>query len=153
MPHEAAAFDVKAQLPMSTASKDIAVDVAAMATEGGVIIYGVREDKARGIFDATPIELAGVTERISEVVTANVRERIDFDVHTMPLDDDPSKGYVVVDVPACPRAPHMVETKNDFRYYGRVPGGNTILTEAQVARFYARRVSLEADSPKLSLPL
>ena len=88
LPHEAAAFEVKAQLPASKASRDIAVDVAAMATEGGVIIYVVLEDKAAMSFSPTPLELAGVKDHISDVVTANVRERVDFDIRLLPLDKD-----------------------------------------------------------------
>jgi hypothetical protein len=146
LPHEAAGFDVKAQLPVPKASGDIAVDVAAMATDGGVIIYGISEDKAVMTFGISPVDLAGVRERISDVVAAHVRERIEFSVHLLPLADDPAKGFVVVDIPASLRAPHMVETKNEYRYYGRVAGGNAMLTEAQVALLYDRRQKLEAES-------
>lgn len=143
LPHEAAAFEVKAQLPASKTSRDIAVDVAAMATAGGVIIYGVLENKEGMTFSATPVELAGAKDRISDVVTANVRERIDFDIRLLPLNDEPTRGFVVLDIPASPRAPHMVETKGEFRFYGRVPGGNAVLTEAQIALLYERRREVE----------
>jgi hypothetical protein len=148
LPHEAAAFEVKAQLPTSKASRDIAIDVSAMATEGGVMIYGVLEDKAAMTFSPTPVELAGVKDRISDVVTANVRERIDFDIQLLPLDNEPTRGFVVVDIPASVRAPHMVETKGEFRFYGRVPGGNAVLTEAQIALLYDRRRKVEQQAER-----
>lgn len=148
LPHEAAAFEVKSQLPASKANRDIAVDVSAMSTEGGVIIYGVLEDKEAMTFIATPVELAGIKDRISDVVTANVRERIEFDVRLLPLEGDVARGFVVVDVPASPRAPHMVETKGEFRFYGRVPGGNVVLTEAQIALLYERRREVEREAER-----
>lgn len=148
LPHESAAFEVKTQLPASRSSGDVAVDVAAMATDGGVIVYGVREDKAAVTFSSTPIELAGAKDRISDIVAASVRERIEFDVRLLPLDDDPAHGFVVIDIPASIRAPHMVETKGEFRFYGRVPGGNVMLTEAQIALLYERRRYVESESER-----
>lgn len=143
LPRESAGLDVKAGLPGRNKRSDIAVDVAAMATDGGVLIYGVRENKTLGIYESAPIELAGAQELVSEVVMANVRERIEFSATPLGLSDDPSRGYLVLDIPASPRAPHMVETKNDHRFYGRSPTGNVILTEAQVAALYARREHFE----------
>jgi hypothetical protein len=146
LPHEAANFDVKAQLPEPRANKDIAIDVAAMATDGGVIIYGVRENKEAMTFTPTPFALAGVLERLSDVVSANVSERIDFDIRLLPLEDDSTMGFVVLDIPASIRAPHMVETRGEFRYYRRVPGGNAPLTEAQIAQLYDRRRQVENEA-------
>ena len=148
LPHEAAAFDVKAQLPERNKRGDIAVDVAAMATDGGVLIYGVLENKEAGTFSPSPIELAGVQELISEVVMANVRERIEFAVTPLPLDDDSAKGFVLVDVPASLRAPHMVERRGEYRFYGRGPAGNVPLTEAQVAAHYLKRGLAEDEASK-----
>lgn len=146
LPHESAAFEVKEKLPDRQANRELAADVAAMATDGGVIIYGVRENKATNTFTSKPIELAGVKDRISEILTSNLRERVEFDVSLLAMDGDPSKGFVVVDVPASPRAPHMVEVKGEYRYYGRVPGGNKELTEAEVARLYDRREESERQA-------
>ena len=147
LPHEAAGLDVKAQLPERNKRADIAVDVAAMATDGGVLIYGVLEDKEAGTFSSSPLELAGVQELISEVVMANVRERIELSVTTLPLDDDPANVFVLVEVPGSLRAPHMVEKKGEYRFYGRGPAGNVPLTEAQVAALYARMDAFIATVP------
>ena len=110
-----------------------------MATYGGVIIYGIEEDKRSVTYRASPIQLQGVRDRVSDVVSSNIREQVDFAVLELPLDDDPSQGFLVLDIPASARDPHMVETKGPFRFYGRVPGGNTILGEAEIAQLYARR--------------
>ncbi len=42
---ETAILDVKRALPMKGKSKDLAIDVAAMANDGGTLIYGVGEDQ------------------------------------------------------------------------------------------------------------
>lgn len=147
LPRESAAFEVKAQLPEKSKSSDIAVDVAAMATDGGVIVYGITENKSAGTFNASPVTLQGAKERISDVVSSHVRERIEFYVHELALDDDPTKGFIVVDVPASVRAPHMVEAKGQYRYYRRVPGGNSALTEAEVASLYEQRQGFEHSIP------
>lgn len=146
LPHESAAFEVKKELPAPNKNSDIAVDVAAMATDGGVIIYGVAEDKENVAFDATPIPLEGVKDRISNIVTSHVREEVPFEVRILQLDDDPAIGFVVIDVPASIRAPHMVESKGEHRFYGRVPGGNRVLSEAQVALLYQRRERVAEDA-------
>jgi hypothetical protein len=139
LPHESAYYEYKQQLPHSTKNSDIAVDVSAMTVDGGVIIYGVAEDKAKVTFTPHPIDLAGLQDRISNTVVANVRERPAFDVRLLQLPVDATKGFVLVEVPASPRAPHMAEVNGEYRFYGRVPGGNTKLTESEVSRLYARR--------------
>jgi hypothetical protein len=114
-----------------------------MTVDGGVIIYGVGEDKARVNFFEHPIDLQGVNDRISNTVVSNVQERPAFDVRILQLDNDPAKGFVLVDVPASPRAPHMVEVKGEYRFYGRVPGGNVQLTQSEIAQLYERRRQTE----------
>jgi hypothetical protein len=148
LPREPTAFEVKAQLPAQKANSEIAVDVAAMATDGGYIVYGVAEDKGAGTFESVPFDLQGVKERIGQVVESHTNEHIEFEVYELPLDDDPSRGYVVVEVPASGRAPHMVESKGHYRYYGRQPGGNRILSEVDVAKLYERRQRVEEAALK-----
>ena len=139
LPHESAYYEYKQQLPHSSKNSDIAVDVSAMTVDGGVIIYGVAEDKPKVTFTPHPIDLAGVQDRVSNTVVANIRERPPFEVRLLQLPDDTTKGFVLVEVPASSRAPHMVEVNDLYRFYGRVPGGNTKLTETEVSRLYVRR--------------
>jgi Putative DNA-binding domain len=146
LPHESATIEVKAALPEKKANRDIAVDVAAMATDGGVIVYGVREDKQTSSYTAEPLVLSGAKDRISDVVSSHLREHVEFDVRLLPLASDLSRGFVLIDVPASVRAPHMVEVRGEHRYYGRVPGGNQMLTESQVARLYERRQRAEEEA-------
>ncbi len=134
LPHESASYEYERALPAQVNNKDIGIDVAAMSTEGGIIIYGIDEDRQRDVL----CDAAGAKDWISDVVTGELREPPYFDVKLLPLPTDAEHGFAVVDVPASPRAPHMVEVKGEYRYYGRVPGGNTILTESQVAALYER---------------
>ena len=120
-----------------------------MSTDGGVIVYGIREDKTAVTFYANPIPLAGVKDRISEIVTVNIQEDVVIEVRPLPLPEDATMGFVVVEVPASIRAPHMVEAKGEYRFYGRAPSGNTKLTEAQIARLYERRRTAERAAEKV----
>ena len=55
-------------------SKSIAVDVAAMANDGGVIVYGVGEDKDKRPTILCPFALAGQKERIDAIVRSCISE-------------------------------------------------------------------------------
>lgn len=130
-------IDYKRELPARKDNDEIAVDVAAMAVEGGVLIYGVAEDKALTTFTPYPIPLVGQAERIDNVVRAHT-EGLVFSVRTY-LDPDRAGeglGYVVVVVPPSPLAPHNVEGRG---MYGRGPTGNRLLTQGEIDRLYERR--------------
>jgi hypothetical protein len=55
-------LDAKAELP-TPKNADLAIDVAAMSTEGGVLGYGVAEDENELPTIPNPIALAGVGDR------------------------------------------------------------------------------------------
>lgn len=143
---ETLTFDAKA-LPGKT--KDIAKDIAAMAVDGGVIVYGVAEDENKRPTRLAPFPLAGAAERIDQIARSSISEPITCQIHTLPSKDDPSSGYLVVVVPVSPRAPHMVTVDKELRYYGRSATGNTILGEGEVARLYERRERWEVDRATL----
>jgi len=120
-----------------------------MANDGGVIIYGIGEDADKRPVVLNPIELAGVPERISAIVRSSIAEPPTINITTIRTKKDQSKGYLVVSVPASPRAPHMVIVGKDYRYYGRSATGNTPLTEGEVSRLYERRKRWEHDFDEL----
>jgi hypothetical protein len=142
---ENASFDAKAALPTQNRSKDLAKDVAAMATNGGILLYGVGEDEHGRPTVTQPFKLAGTRERVDQIVWSSISEPPIIEVHAIPTEDDPSLGYLVVVVPASPRAPHMVTADGDNRFYGRRATGNVLLSEGDVARLYERRHRWEAD--------
>lgn len=142
---ESVTFDAKAELPSKRRNHELAKDVAAMATEGGVLLYGVAEDEHGRPTSLTPIPLAGQPERIAAIVRTSIAEPPFIRISQIATADDPSKGYIVVVVPPSERAPHMVVVKGDHRYYGRTDTGNRLLSEAEVARLYERRRQAKVD--------
>ena len=142
---ETASFDAKEALPAKGKSKDLAVDVAAMSADGGTLLYGVGEDDNDRLTVPQPFELAGARERVDQIVRSTISEHPAIEVFTIPTDDDPSLGYLVVHVPVSPRAPHMVTVGKEHRYYGRGATGNAPLSEGEVARLYERRQRWETD--------
>ena len=147
---ETSSFDAKRELP-ATAKKnaDLAIDVAAMATDGGVLLYGVAEDEHGRPTILAPFPLAGAADRIGQIVSTSISEVPHIDVREYARGEDPSTGYIVVVVPPSPRAPHQVTVGGDLRFYGRGAKGNRILTEGEVARLYERRHSWAVDREQI----
>jgi hypothetical protein len=140
-------FDAKRELPSS--NKELAKDIAAMTTDGGLLVYGVAEDENGQPRILSPIELSGVAERIDQVAQHSLsgHPRIEF-VH-LRIPDDEARGYLIVVVPASPEAPHQVTVGNDRRFYGRNDTGNRRLSEEEIARLYERRRDQRADRDTL----
>src|SRR5215208_2352267 len=141
---ETSTFDAKASLPAKGKSKDLAIDVAAMANDGGTLLYGIGENEERRPTVPQPFGLAGARERVDQIVQTSISEPPDIQVREIPT-DDPSLGYLAVAVPPSPRAPHMVTVGKDYRFYGRSDTGNVLLSEGEVARLYERRQRWEID--------
>lgn len=140
-------FDAKRQLPSS--GKELAKDIAAMTTDGGMLVYGVAEDSDSRPRILAPINLAGAAERIDQIVQHSISgaPRVEF-VH-LRLSDDEERGYLIVLVPASPEAPHQVQVGGDRRFYGRSDTGNRRLSEEEIARLYERRRSQQVDREHL----
>src|SRR5256885_478894 len=111
---ETDSFDAKADLPKK--SMDLATDVAAMATAGGVLCYGVAEDANGQATTLAPVKLEGARERIDQIVQAGVAEAPYIEIRQIATGREPTRGYVLVVVPASPRAPHMVTVNGDNRF-------------------------------------
>jgi hypothetical protein len=135
LPHESAFYEYKRQLPVRAKNVDLARDVCALCVEGGVLIYGVEEEKEALTFSPHPIELRGVQERIAQTVAAHVTPPPQIRVRLLKRDGADLDGFVLVEVPPSVDAPHMVEG----RFWGRFDAGNRVLTEREVEALYARR--------------
>jgi hypothetical protein len=144
---ETSSFDGKRELPASTAkgNASIAVDVAAMSTAGGTLLYGVGEDADERLTARNPIVLAGAADRIAQIVQTSIAEVPHIEFGAYPLSDEPAKGYLLVIIPPSPRAPHQVTVGDDRRFYGRGAKGNRKLSEQEVALLYARRQQQDVD--------
>jgi len=112
-------------LPLNDDNKyELLKDVCAMAnSEGGVIIYGAKEDDS-SIPDEFPgIEIPSVDDlhnKIDHIIRDNVEERIPGVKHKAILRDDGSYFYII-QVPVSYLAPHMITmaTKKS-RFYMRI---------------------------------
>ena len=140
---ESSIFDAKKEI--STKSQEIAKDIASMANDGGVIIYGIGEDKNKRLTILNPIPLTGQPERIDAIVRSCIAEPLQIQITKIPTTNDPSIGYLVVLIPPSERAPHMVIVNGDHRFYGRTATGNAPLNEGEVARLYTRREKTESN--------
>lgn len=143
--NETSSFDAKEALPTGKKTRDLAIDVAAMANDGGTLLYGVGEDENKMLKVLKPFVLAGTSERVDQIVRTSIAEPPTIEVRQIPTTSDSSVGYLVVTVPPSARAPHMVVVNKDHRFYGRGATGNARLTEGEVARLYERRQRWEID--------
>lgn len=143
---ETPSFDAKAQLPETKKKNvDVAIDVAAMSTDGGVLLYGVGEDDSGLPSVLRPLQLDGARERVDQIVQTSIAEPPTIEIKAFPRAEDPSTGYLAIVVPQSPRAPHQVVVRDTYRFYGRGPTGNRVLTESDIARLYERRRTWEVD--------
>lgn len=146
--NETATFDAKAPNALDS-TKEMAKDITAMSTEGGVLLYGVGEDEYDNPTVLQPFELKNKKERITNVVQTCIQPPPRIEVILLPLDDDPSEGFVAVRVPRSPEAPHMVTKNNDSRYYGRNGPRNVRLQAGEVERLFERREQWQRDRESL----
>jgi hypothetical protein len=121
-----------------SANRDIARDIAAFAIDGGVILIGVDEGPPVSI---NPIPFKGLAERVEQIGLMAVTEPVPVAATLLRTADDPESGVLAVEVPASPRAPHMV----DGRYYARGDKTNFALSDQEVFRYHERRVETRSD--------
>ena len=112
-------------------NKDIAKDIASLAIDGGVLVFGV--DEASGTL--SPFRLTGFSERVDQIARSLIDEPLRVRVEVLPSVESPGVGYALVIVPESPSAPHMV----DLRYRGRGDTTNIVLSDAEVVRLHERR--------------
>lgn len=143
---ETATFRAAVALPAESVS--LAIDVAAMTPDGGVLVYGLGEGDDERLTVLEPFELSGAPERIEQIVRASISEPPSVEIRPL-AQDGSSKGYIVVVVPQSARSPHQVTVGGDLRYYGRDARGNRALTEGEIARLYARRSEWDRNAGQL----
>lgn len=107
--------------------KEFVRDIAAFAnTRGGDVVYGIKEDRDRGI----PQELCGVSlanadlmkQRLENLVRDGASPRIyGMQIQLVSLQND--NLAVVIRMPRSFNAPHMVVCGGDYRFYYRTNAG------------------------------
>lgn len=138
--------DVKRSLgDTPSARKETARDLASFAIDGGTLVVGVDEDKEALTLALAPQPLAGLPERIEQVATTAIDPPLFVLTYVIPSTADATQGYVVVDVPPSPGAPHMVENV----YFGRGDKTKVRLSDPEVLRSHSRREAEEAIASRL----
>lgn len=119
---------------------ELAKDLAALALDGGCLLIGLEEDELGRAKDVAPVDLPGFAERVDQSATQRCDPAIQLQAHQIPEAEDALTGVLVVDIPAHPLAPIMV----DGRYYGRGEKGRRQLSDTEVVRLHQARAR-EAD--------
>lgn len=131
-------------------NKELARDLAQFALDGGTVVFGISEDKAARSFALAPFQVeAGVVERIEQIALTQCQPPLPVTPRFIPADeqDDPQLGYVVVEVPVSPAAPHMV----DGKYLGRGHATKRYLSDSEVRGHHASRAAdLEVADRRLN---
>jgi hypothetical protein len=146
-------LDYKETLDLSgrDEKKEFLRDVTAFANaEGGLLIYGVREERKDGKPTGVAAEIVGIplsnpdeeTLRIEQLLRDAIDARLPTkQIHPLHLHDD---SYVLlIRVPASLRAPHMVVLGETRRFYLRVTGGNQDMSTAQIRDAVLRTQGIE----------
>jgi hypothetical protein len=139
-------LELKRELPPGTAAnKELAKDLSQFTIDGGVLIIGIDEGDATTSPSLTPVDLAGLPERIELVAANRVDPPLHVRVQTIPAAGQPGKGYVLVIVPPTPSKIHMV----DGRYWGRGERTRYPLSDAEVQRYHQLALQGQRDAADL----
>lgn len=138
-------LDYKSDIDFSDkGKKELAKDISAFAnSSGGVIIYGIEEEKNK---DGIPLPVEPIKgiessierERIENIILNNISPRAQLEIKRIQLSGDPSKSVFVIMVPQSLQAPHMVTKSGDNRYYKRVNFSSIPMEEYEVRDLFRR---------------
>ena len=142
---ESATLDYKRDFPKK--HREFAKDVTAFAnTEGGLIIYGVEEKNHRPVaFPGVKIS-ADILREKENVIESSVMPPLRIKLRPVPLEDKGDSGFLLVDIPRSFDRPHMVEVKDEYRYYGRRDFSSTPMTDYKVAGAFEVRMKSQLDT-------
>jgi hypothetical protein len=147
-------IDYKEKLHLNTRDekKEFLRDVTAFANaEGGLLIYGIEEDRdSGGKPTGIPVSASGTTleNRDGDVLSIEhlLRDGIDERLPSYELQKLPVSGnehVVLIRVPASLRSPHMVVLGGERRFYVRMNGGKQDMSTAQLRDAVLKTQSLE----------
>lgn len=122
------------------ANKELARDLAQFAVDSGTLVIGV-EEVPDGPPVLAPVVLEGLPERIEQVAGSTVDAPLFVTTTVIQSSCDPTRGYLLVHVPASASAPHMV----DGVYFGRGDKKRVRLSDAEVRRLHAQLAAGEDE--------
>jgi hypothetical protein len=138
---ETPSLDFKRQLGSPEA---IAGDIAAMTVNGGVLLYGIAEDKETVVASKImPVPLVGAEERLRQIAGSRISPVPDFQVEIVVDPADETQGVLAVIIPASGLAPHQT----NHRFPCRRGTTTEYLEEREIERFYAQRQRLSQAGP------
>lgn len=117
------------------ARKETAADLASFALHGGQLVIGIAEDKETRTLSLNPQPLEGAAEKLESIAQHRIDPPLFIRVREVPSEGNPLDGYLFVEIPPSPTAPHMVEG----RYYARVDKTKQRMSDAAVVQAHASR--------------
>lgn len=136
-------LDLKKMPASKGDNKEAARDMASFAIDSGTLIYGIAEDKTNRTFTFAPQPLDGLAEKLEQIALSGLIDPpLSILTDEIPCEADPTRGYLLVHIPASSGAPHMV----DGRYYGRSDKTKYVLSDAEVLRLHDRRRVADQDA-------
>lgn len=129
-------LDFKRELPDTGKNDDLARAIASMAnSDGGVIVYGIEEDRDGRASALRPFDVGKSAERVVLVAGSVLDEPLSLsNVYSIPDESDPESGYLVIDIPKSERSPHII----DGRAWGRTAKTTVGLSRRQMGELFAR---------------
>jgi hypothetical protein len=127
------------------ANKELARDLAQFTIDTGVLAVGVDEGDETTPPSLTPVDLAGLSERVEEVAANRIDPPLHIRTHTIPAAGQPGKGYLLTIVPQTPSRVSMV----DGRYWGRAEKTRYPLSDAEVQRYHELALKGQRDAGDL----
>ena len=135
--------ELKRELPSGDgANKELAADLASLAIHGGFLFIGIDESTGPGL---SPIPLHGLAERVEQIALSRIDEPLHVTTFPISSANNADIGYLVVRVPASPRAPHMA----GHRYWGRGDKTKYQLSDGEVERLMQQREQWAATAKEL----
>ena len=139
---ESHVFDVKKHPPPAAKNRDIAIDLASFAVNGGKILFGISQSVSSGPTSLNPFSTAGLPERLDQIARGGaIDPPLRIRCVDIASDHQPGLGYLLVVIPPSPDAPHMV----DGRYRYRSDRTNAVMSDAEVRRVADLRARRKAD--------
>lgn len=131
---------------------EISKDVAAFAnSDGGILIYGVKEENHRAN-EITPIDGNEYTkEWIEHIINSTIQRRIEG-VLIIPIriESDIKRSIYIVKIPQSYDAPHI---SRDRRFYKRFNFESVAMEEHEIRNLYGRKLRSKLAINQISLSL
>jgi len=150
---ESAALSLDVAEQKEHVTSELSKDVSAMAnSDGGIIIYGIKEKQKRGkprhgladSIDAGVDPNVITKERLENVLTSNIRPTVDgLQIKAVPLNtQSPGRIAYVIRIPQSLRAPHQAREK---RFYKRFNFKAEPMEEYEVRSLYFRTLAPDLE--------